>query len=87
MKTDIIPRTTTEIVYIMRLSTSVAVAMPAGIPSAIMKYAEAGCPPVADGVIAAHWSQEDFEDKFSPTQEFYTDEQERIVFDCCRYSG
>ncbi|MBR0228332.1 MAG: hypothetical protein IJQ62_08285 [Clostridia bacterium] len=32
------------------------------------------------GVIAAHWTREDFEDKFSPTQDFYTDEEGRIVF-------
>ncbi len=34
----------------------------------------------AEGVIAAHWTQEDFEDEFSPTQDFYTDEEGRIVF-------
>ena len=33
-----------------------------------------------EGVIASHWTQEDFEDKFSPTQDFYTDEENRIVF-------
>ena len=32
------------------------------------------------GVIAAHWTRDDFADKFSPTQEFYTDEENRIVF-------
>ncbi len=32
------------------------------------------------GVIAAHWTREDFEDKFSPTQDFYTDSEGRIVF-------
>ena len=32
------------------------------------------------GVIAAHWTREEFEDEFSPTQDFYTDDQDRIVF-------
>ncbi len=32
------------------------------------------------GVIAAHWTREAFEDEFSPAQDFYTDDQGRIVF-------
>ena len=34
----------------------------------------------ADGVIAPHWTRADFEDAFSPTQEFYTDGDGSIVF-------
>ncbi len=32
------------------------------------------------GLIAAHWTQEEFEDEFAPAQDFYTDDQGRIVF-------
>ena len=32
------------------------------------------------GVIAASWTREEFEDEFNPAQDFYTDEQDRIVF-------
>ena len=32
------------------------------------------------GVIAAHWTREEFADEFSPAQDFYTDDQGRIVF-------
>ena len=32
------------------------------------------------GVIAAHWTREDFEDEFNPAQDFYTDDQGRVVF-------
>ena len=50
--TAIIPRTIIEIVYIIRFKTRAAEAIPVGIPSLIIKKALAGCPPVADGVIA-----------------------------------
>lgn len=33
-----------------------------------------------EGVAAAHWTREDFEEAFSPAQEFYTDEEGRILF-------
>ena len=38
------------------------------------------CQLQADGVIAAHWTREAFEDEFSPIQDFYTDGEGRIVF-------
>ena len=50
--TDNIPNTMIERVYIIRFRISVAVTIPIGMPSLIMKKALAGCPPVADGVMA-----------------------------------
>ena len=32
------------------------------------------------GVIAAHWTKEEFENEFSPAQDFYTDGEGRVVF-------
>ena len=46
------PSTTMDIVYIARFRMRVAVTMPPGMPSRIMKNALAGWPPVADGVMA-----------------------------------
>ena len=34
----------------------------------------------AEGVIAAQWTREEYEDEFNPAQDFYTDEEGRIVF-------
>ena len=41
-----------ESVYIVRLARRMAAATVPGWPSFTMKYAHAGCPPVADGVMA-----------------------------------
>ena len=48
----IIPIVIMEAVYITRLSSSATALTAAGTPSAIMKNALAGWPPVADGVMA-----------------------------------
>ncbi len=34
----------------------------------------------AKGVTAARWTREEFEDEFNPAQDFYTDDQGRVVF-------
>ncbi len=34
----------------------------------------------AEGVIAAQWTREEYEDEFNPAQDYYTDEEGRIVF-------
>jgi hypothetical protein len=52
IKTDSIPKTMIERVYIIRFRISVAVTIPIGMPSLVIKKALAGCPPVADGVMA-----------------------------------
>ena len=46
------PNITIDTVYIVILIRRVSIVTDAGIPSFIIRTADAGCPPVADGVIA-----------------------------------
>jgi hypothetical protein len=51
------PITTVDVVYIIKLISKATVIVAVGIPLAPIKSALAGCPPVADGVIAEkNWS-------------------------------